>query len=131
MFKTAVRPKLIDPVFITDYPAHMSPLAARHPHDPDTVQQWQFIVDGWELVKCYTELTDPVLQRQLLEQQMQERANGDDEAMMIEEDFLECMEHGMPPQSGCGVGIDRLVSLLCGVPNLRDVVFFPTLKANS
>jgi len=128
LFKTAVRPKLIDPVFVTDYPAHMSPMAARHPHDPNTVQQWQFIVEGWEVVKCYTELTDPVLQRQLLEQQMQERANGDDEAMMIEEDFLECMEHGMPPQSGCGIGIDRLVSLLTGVTNLRDVVFFPTLK---
>jgi len=128
LFKTAVRPKLIDPIFVTDYPAHMSPMAARHPHDPDTVQQWQFIVEGWEVVKCYTELTDPVLQRQLLEQQMQERANGDDEAMMIEEDFLECMEHGMPPQSGCGIGIDRLISLLFGVDNLRDVVFFPTLK---
>ena len=131
LFKTDVRPKLIEPVFVTDYPAHMSPMAARHPHDPNTVQQWQFIVEGWEVVKCYTELTDPVLQRQLLEQQMQERANGDDEAMMIEEDFLECMEHGMPPQSGCGIGIDRLVSLLFGVPNLRDVVFFPTLKSNT
>jgi lysyl-tRNA synthetase class 2 len=131
LFKTAVRPKLIDPVFVTDYPAHMSPMAARHPNDPNTVQQWQFIVEGWEVVKCYTELTDPVLQRQLLEQQMQERANGDDEAMMIEEDYLECMEHGMPPQSGCGVGIDRLISLLFGVPNLRDVVFFPTLKSNT
>ena len=128
MFKTAVRPKLIDPIFVVDYPAHMSPMAARHPHDPNTVQQWQFIVEGWEVVKCYTELTDPVLQRQLLEAQMQERAAGDDEAMMIEEDFLECMEHGMPPQSGCGVGIDRMVSLLFGVSNLRDVVFFPTLR---
>ena len=128
MFKTAVRPKLIDPIFVVDYPAHMSPMAARHPHDPNTVQQWQFIVEGWEVVKCYTELTDPVLQRQLLEAQMQERAAGDDKAMMIEEDFLECMEHGMPPQSGCGVGIDRMVSLLFGVSNLRDVVFFPTLR---
>jgi lysyl-tRNA synthetase class 2 len=131
LFKTAVRPKLIDPIFVVDYPAHMSPMAARHPHDPNTVQQWQFIVEGWEVVKCYTELTDPVLQRQLLEQQMQERANGDDEAMMIEEDFLECMEHGMPPQSGCGIGIDRMASLLFGVSNLRDVVFFPTLKAST
>lgn len=130
MFKTAVRPKLIDPIFVVDYPAHMSPMAARYPHDPNTVQQWQFIVEGWEVVKCYTELTDPVLQRQLLEEQMQERAAGDDEAMMIEEDFLECMEHGMPPQSGCGIGIDRMVSLLFGVTNLRDVVFFPTLKAS-
>ena len=131
LFKTAIRPKLIDPIFVSDYPAHMSPMAARHPHDPKTVQQWQFIVEGWEVVKCYTELTDPVLQRELLEAQMQERANGDDEAMMIEEDFLECMEHGMPPQSGCGIGIDRLASLLFGVSNLRDVVFFPTLKAST
>lgn len=131
LFKTAVRPKLIDPVFVTDYPAHMSPMAARCKNDPNTVQQWQFIVDGWEVVKCYTELTDPVLQRELLEQQMQERANGDDEAMMIEEDFLECMEHGMPPQSGCGIGIDRLIAILYGITNLRDVVFFPTLKSNS
>ena len=129
LFKTAVRPKLIDPVFVTDYPAHMSPMAARCKNDPNTVQQWQFIVDGWEVVKCYTELTDAVLQRQLLEEQMQERANGDDEAMMIEEDFLECMEHGMPPQSGCGIGIDRLIAILHGVANLRDVVFFPTLKS--
>ncbi len=131
LFKTAVRPNLIEPVFITDYPAHMSPMAARHPNDSKTVQQWQFIVEGWEVVKCYTELTDPILQRQLLEGQMQERINGDDEAMMIEEDFLDCMEHGMPPQSGAGIGIDRLAALLFDVSNLRDVVFFPTVKANS
>ncbi|MGA1308259.1 MAG: amino acid--tRNA ligase-related protein, partial [Candidatus Kapaibacteriota bacterium] len=131
LFKTDVRPKLHDPIFVIDYPAHMSPMAARHPEDSKTVEQWQFIVEGWEVVKCYTELTDPVLQRQLLEVQMQERANGDDEAMMIEEDFLECMEHGMPPQSGCGIGIDRMASLLFGVSNLRDVVFFPTMKSNT
>jgi lysyl-tRNA synthetase class 2 len=129
LFKTAVRPKLIGPIFVTDYPAHMSPMAARHSNDPNTVQQWQFIVDGWEVVKCYTELTDSVLQRLLLEQQMQDRANGDDEAMMIEEDFLECMEHGIPPQSGAGFGIDRMVAILTGTDNLRDVVFFPTLKS--
>lgn len=130
LFKTEVRSRLHDPIFIKDYPAHMSPMAARHDDDPNTVQQWQFIVDGWEIVKCYTELTDPVLQRQLLEQQMQERASGDDEAMMIEEDFLDCMQHGMPPQSGCGIGIDRLIALLFNVQNLRDVVFFPTVKSN-
>jgi lysyl-tRNA synthetase class 2 len=128
-FKTAVRPKLVGSMFVVDYPAHMSPMAARCENDDKTVQQWQFIVDGWEVVKCYTELTDPILQRQLLEEQMQERANGDDEAMMIEEDFLECMEHGMPPQSGCGIGIDRLVAILTDTDNLRDVVFFPTMKS--
>jgi lysyl-tRNA synthetase class 2 len=130
LFKTEVRPRLNNPIFVKDYPAHMSPMAARDPDDHSTVQQWQFIVDGWEIVKCYTELTDPVLQRQLLEQQMIDRANGDDEAMMIEEDFLDCMQHGMPPQSGTGLGIDRLVALLFNVQNLRDVVFFPTVKSN-
>jgi len=128
MFKTSVRPNLIEPIFVIDYPSHMSPMAARHKQQQNTVQQFQFIVNGWELVKCYTELTDPVLQRELLEQQMQERLNGDDEAMMIEEDFIDCMEHGMPPQSGCGIGIDRMVCLLAGIENLRDVVFFPTMK---
>jgi len=125
-FKADVRPKLIQPVFLIDYPAHMSPLAHRSV-DGKTVEQWQFIVNGWELVKCYTELTDPVLQRQLLEEQMEARASGDEEAMMLEEDFLECMEYGMPPMSGLGCGIDRLVAILTDQTTLRDVVLFPTV----
>lgn len=127
IFKTQVRPTLEGAWFVKNYPAHLSPMAARVPGDPNTADQWQFIVNGWELVKCYTELTDPVLQRQLLEDQARNRANGDEEAMALEEDFLECMEHGMPPMSGLGMGIDRLVCLITGQTSLRDVVLFPTL----
>lgn len=125
-FKADVRPKLIQPIFLIDYPAHMSPLAQRS-EDGKTVEQWQFIVNGWELVKAYTELTDPVLQRELLEEQMAARGDGDEEAMMLEEDFLECMEYGMPPMSGLGLGLDRLVAILTDQTSLRDVVLFPTV----
>jgi len=127
IFKTNIRPKLVEPTYVTDYPAHLAPMAARVPGDPNTADMWQFICEGWEIVKCYTELTDPVLQRKLLEEQVQARASGDEEAMMLEEDFLECMEHGMPPMSGLGMGIDRLVCLMTGQKSLRDVVLFPTL----
>lgn len=126
LFKARVRPKLIQPVYLKDYPAHMSPLAHRGP-DGTFVEQWQLIVNGWELVKCYTELTDPTLQRKLLEEQMVERGNGDEEAMMLEEDFLECMEYGIPPCSGAGIGIDRLTALLTNQTTLRDVIMFPTV----
>jgi lysyl-tRNA synthetase class 2 len=130
LFKTLVRPTIIAPTYVLDYPAHMSPMAARKPDDNTTAEQWQFIVNGWEVVKCYTELTDPVLQRKLLEEQMAQRASGDAEAMMLEEDFLECMEHGMPPMSGLGLGIDRLVCLITEQTTLRDVVLFPTLRTS-
>lgn len=129
LFKTRVRPTLTGAWYVTDYPANLSPMAARVSGDPTTADQWQFIVDGWEVVKCYTELTDPVLQRQLLHMQAQERASGDEEAMPMEEDFLECLEHGCPPCSGLGMGIDRLVCLITGQKSLRDVVLFPTLLA--
>lgn len=126
MFKAKVRPHLVQPVYLTDYPAHMSPLAQRS-EDGRTVEQWQLVANGWELVKCYTELTDPVLQRQLLEEQMADRAAGDDEAMMLEEDFLECMEYGMPPMSGAGFGLDRFIAIVTNQTTLRDVVLFPTV----
>lgn len=128
LFKKVIRPNLIQPIIVEDYPAHMSPMAARKKDDENTVEQWQFIVGGWEIVKCYTELTDPVLQRQLLENQMLERQNGDDEAMMIDEAFLEAMEYGMPPQSGLGIGIDRLVCILANKKSLRDIVYFPIVS---
>lgn len=127
LFKAKVRPNLVQPIFLIDYPAHMSPLAHRSSNDNKIVEQWQFIVNGWELVKCYTELTDPILQRKLLEEQMAERSTGDDEAMMLEEDFLECMEYGIPPCSGLGMGIDRLVAILTNQTTLRNVVMFPTV----
>ena len=86
------------------------------------------MVNGWEIVNAYSELVDPVDQRQRFEQQMAARAAGDDEAMEIDEDYLACMEHGMPPMSGWGMGIDRFVCLLTGQDNLRDAVLFPLMK---
>tara|TARA_B100001094_G_scaffold40486_1_gene35146 strand:- start:801 stop:2081 length:1281 start_codon:yes stop_codon:yes gene_type:complete len=128
LFKRVIRPNIIQPTFVEDYPAHMSPMAARKKNDPNTVEQWQLIVDGWEIVKCYTELVDPTIQRDLLEQQAAERESGNDEAMMLDEAFLEAMEYGMPPQSGLGMGIDRLICILADKKSLRDVIYFPMLR---
>lgn len=125
LFKKHVRPKLIQPVFVIDYPAHMCPLAQRKESNPQYAEQWQLIANSWELVKCYTELTDPVEQRRLLEMQKRLRDAGDEEAVSLEEDFLLAMEYGMPPMSGLGMGIDRMVALLTNQKTLRDVVMFP------
>lgn len=131
LFKTEVRPNLTEPIYVIDYPAHLSPMAKRKDNDPSTVEQWQFIVNGDELVKCYSELTDAKLQRKLLEEQAAARAAGDEEAMPLEEDFLDAMEKGMNPMSGLGLGLDRMIAILAGVQNLRDVVYFPTFKAEN
>lgn len=128
LFKTEVRPNLTEPIYVIDYPAHLLPMAKRKDNDPSTAEAWQFITETWEVCKAYSELTDPVLQRKLLEEQIEARAAGEDETMALEEDFLEMLEHGCPPVSGCGVGLDRMIALLCGISNLRDVVFFPTMK---
>jgi lysyl-tRNA synthetase class 2 len=127
IFKEKVRDTLVAPVFVKDYPAHMVPLGARKQDNPDIAEMWQFIMNGWEIVKCYTELVDPVLQRKLLEEQAEQRKNGDEEAMPLEESFLECMEYGMPPMSGLGIGIDRLVAVLNSEDNLKNVVLFPLM----
>ena len=103
-------------------------MAARKADDPNTVEQWQLIVDGWEIVKCYTELVDPVVQRRLLEEQAAQREAGNDEAMMLDEAFLEAMEYGMPPQSGLGLGLDRLLCILADKKSLREVIYFPMLR---
>lgn len=122
-FKENVRSKITNGVVVTDYPAHLSPMAKRKDNDPNTVEQWQYIYNEAELVKCYTELTDPVLQRQLLEEQARQKANGDEETMMVDEAFLTAMEHGMPPMSGLGMGLDRVVAILSGIDDLRDCVW--------
>src|SRR5262249_43439269 len=91
----------------------------------------QVVVNSWEIVKAYSELVDAVEQRRRLEEQTAMREAGDDEAMMLEEDFIEAMEYGMPPMSGLGLGIDRFVALLTDAPNLRDVVLFPQMRAGT
>jgi len=128
LYKKVSRPKLIQPTFLMNHPATLIPLARINDEDPRVVDSFQLLVNGWEVVKAYSELADPILQRQLLEDQVEKREAGDDEAMFLDEDFLVSLEHGMHPVSGLGLGIDRLVCILTGQSNLREVVFFPQMK---
>jgi lysyl-tRNA synthetase, class II len=128
LYKRTVRPMLIEPCFLVGHPKEMVPLAVRNAEDPDKLDMFQVVANGWELAKGYSELVDPDEQRaRLLEQ-----AGGDDEeAMALEEDFIEAMEFGMAPMSGVGVGIDRLTALLTDAPSVRDVVLFPQMRSRS
>lgn len=128
LYKRTARPKLIQPTFITRHPVDLSPLARRSDDDPKTVDRFQLVVDTWEVVNAYSELVDPLDQRGRLEEQSKLRGAGDDEAMDLDEDYLNAMEHGMPPIAGFGMGIDRFTALITDSPNLRDVVLFPLLK---
>jgi lysyl-tRNA synthetase, class II len=128
LYKRTVRPDLVQPCFLTHHPAELVPLARRSDDDPSRLDMFQVVVHGWEIVKAYSELVDPVEQRARLEEQVALREAGDDETMMMEEDFIECMEHGMPPMSGLGLGIDRFVALLTDASTLRDVVLFPQMR---
>jgi len=128
LYKRTARPKLIQPTFIVKHPIDLSPLARSSDDDPRTVDRFQLVVDTWEVVNAYSELVDPVDQRARLEEQARLRGAGDEEAMELDDDYLLAMEHGMPPISGWGLGIDRFVALITDVPNLRDVVWFPLMK---
>lgn len=132
IFKRKIRPYIIQPTIMYDYPSYMVPLARPNDKEPRVLDMFQIIVNSWELAKCYSELVNPIKQREEFEKQMKDRANGDEEAMELDESFLLAMEHGMPPMSGLGMGIDRLVALLTNNPSLRDVILFPqTKKSNS
>jgi len=128
VFKRKIRPNIKNPTIVYNYPACMVPLARRNDENPKLIDMFQLIVNGWEMVKAYSELVDPLIQREAFVQQMKDRAKGDEEAMAIDEDYLLCMEHGFPPISGLGMGIDRLVAFLTDQPNLRDVILFPMVK---
>lgn len=128
LYKRAVRPSLIQPVFLIHHPTELVPLARRSDEDPRRLDMFQVVAGGWELVKAYSELVDPVDQRSRLLEQVALREAGDDETMMMEEDFIEAMEYGMPPMSGLGLGIDRLVAFITDAPSLRETVLFPTLR---
>jgi lysyl-tRNA synthetase class 2 len=128
LFSECVEPKLIQPVFITEHPLETSPFAKKTPHDPRFVERFEGFIAGMELSNAFSELNDPDDQRERFMQQMQDLADGDETAHRLDEDFLEAMEHGMPPTGGLGMGIDRLVMILTGAPSIRDVILFPALR---
>ncbi len=128
IYKKVCRPKIIQPTFIVEYPVDYLPLAKRSAKNNKLVDAFQLVVGGMELVKAFSELNDPVDQRERFAAQDKERAGGDAEAQTTDESYLEALEHGLPPTGGVGIGLDRLVMLLTNTQNIREVIFFPTLR---
>ncbi len=126
--KTYVLPKMSDPTFLIDHPVVLSPLSKRKSDDPALVERFQLVMQGKEIVNAFSELNDPLDQKERFDEQEKNQVKGDQEAHPKDEDFIEALEHGMPPTAGLGIGIDRLVAILLGAHHLKEVILFPTLK---
>ncbi len=128
LFEATVERDIAAPMFVTGHPVEISPLARIDRHDPFLTERFELFADSRELANGYSELNDPVEQRQRFEEEQRARDAGDVERGSIDEDYLRALEYGMPPTGGLGVGIDRLVMMLAGVESIRDVILFPTLR---
>lgn len=128
LYKKVSRPKIINPMFLIHHPIELSPLARSNDANPKVVDRFQLVVNGWEVVNAYSELVDPIDQAQRFVEQAKAKAAGDTETMQVDTDFLMCMEYGMPPISGWGMGIDRIIALLTDAKTLRDVILFPLMR---
>jgi len=128
LYKKVSRPKIAGPVILYNYPVELQPLARRSDKNPEIVEQFQLVVNGWEIVKAYSELVDPIDQQKRFEEQAKLKSAGDEETMEVDYEFVDAMKYGMPPISGWGMGVDRLLTILTEQENLRDVVLFPLMR---
>jgi lysyl-tRNA synthetase class 2 len=131
IFETLVEESLVQPTFVYDFPTEVSPLSKQRPGDPDTVERFELYIGKMEIANAFSELNDPVEQRNRFEQQLGERAKGDQEAHAMDEDYVRALEYGLPPTAGEGVGVDRFVMLLTGSKSIRDVILFPLMRSKA